>query len=405
VDTNEAIKAIEAKFQEKLESLNLVDRDEVNAIKSELDAVKNNENVELKESLAKLEEQIEAMKEEAQEVSTMSFSESIMKGLKDNYDNLVALKNKDRNATFTFKAAGDMTNGGNISGGNVPVEDRLSGLNRIPSRRIRLMDLMSQGSTSSRVVSWVYQANQDGQAGFTAEGDTKNQIDFDLVVANETVKKYTAFIKVSDEMLTDIDFIESQIRIELSQELLKSIEDAAYDGDGSATALNGVYTVATPFAAGSFATGQPNEVDNPNSVDVLGVAMNQIMIAEQDTPNAILMHPSDVTALKMQKVSSTDKRYVERLAMVAGELSLDGVRIIPTTLVDEGDYLIGDFTKAQFLTRDAMSVEVGYDGNDFTKNMRTIRAEWRGVVLVKNNDRSAFVKGDFATDIAAITKA
>ena len=41
----------------------------------------------------------------------------------------------------------------------------------------------------------------------------------------------------------------------------------------------------------------------------------------------------------------------------------------------------------------------------FTKNLRTILAEWRGLSLVKNNDRTAFVKGTFATDIAAITKA
>ena len=305
METQEVIKEIESKFQEKLEGLNLVNREEVNAIKEQLEEVKGIEkydDTELKAAFSKLEESINALTEQAGDVSKMSFTESIRKGLKDNVEKLKALQNKDRNAVFAFKVAGDMTSGGNVSGGNVPVEDRLSGFNRIPSRRIRLMDLMSQGTTSSTVVSWVYQANQDGSAGFTAEGAAKNQIDFDLVVANETVKKYTAYIKVSDEMLTDIDFIESQIRIELSQELLKSIEDAAYDGDGTATALNGVYTVATAFTPGSFATGQPNAVDNPNSVDVLGVAMNQIMIAEQDTPNAILMHPSDVTALKMQKV-------------------------------------------------------------------------------------------------------
>jgi hypothetical protein len=47
-------------------------------------------------------------------------------------------------------------------------------------------------------------------------------------------------------------------------------------------------------------------------------------------------------------------------------------------------------------------IQVGMDGNDFTMNMRTVRAEWRGLCIVKNNDRSAFVKGVIATDAAAL---
>jgi len=119
-------------------------------------------------------------------------------------------------------------------------------------------------------------------------------------------------------------------------------------------------------------------------------------------PNYIFMNPSDVTTLKMVKVSSTDKRYVERLAMVAGSLSLDGVPIVETTLVEAGQYLIGDFTKAHIRTKSGVSIDVGYTGDNFIKNFKTIRAEWRGVVYVKNNDRTAFVKGSFAADKAAL---
>jgi hypothetical protein len=48
---------------------------------------------------------------------------------------------------------------------------------------------------------------------------------------------------------------------------------------------------------------------------------------------------------------------------------------------------------------------VGLDGNDFTKNMITTLAEWRGAVVVKNNDRTAFVKGDFSDDKLALETA
>jgi len=260
----------------------------------------------------------------------------------------------------------------------------LEGFNTIPSRDVRFLDVLSKRTTSSNVVSWVYQANKDGAAGQTAEGSQKNQIDFDIVVNNESIKKTTAFIKVSTEMLDDIVWIQSEIEAELMRELLKAVEAQAYEGDGTGNNLNGVRTVASAFAAGSFA----GTIDNANEVDVLTVAMNQIVIAEHDSANYIFMHPSDVTALKMVKVSATDKRYVDRLAIVGSTLLLDGTPIIPTTLVTQGEYLVGNFDLAVLVTRTDIAINIGLSGTDFTDNLRTILAEWRGLSLVKNNARS-----------------
>lgn len=330
----------------------------------------------------------------------------IKNGLALNLEKLKTMKNGSasdaRSAGFDFevKAPATMTFG-NVSGGNIPVEDRLEGFNTIPSRNIRLLDIMSKRGTTSNVVSWVYQANKDGAAGQTGEGLAKNQIDFDLVVASESVKKTTAFIKVSTEMLDDIDWIRSEIQTELFKELLKAVEAGAYEGNGTGNNLNGVLTTATAFAAGTFAA----TIDNANIVDVLTVAVNQIKIAEHDAPNYILMHPSDVTGLKMVKVSSTDKRYVERLANVGGNMSLDGIPIIETTLVTVDKYLVGNFDLSLLVTKQGIRIDIGLDSDDFSKNLRTILAEWRGLVIVKNNNRTAFVTGDFSTDAAALETA
>jgi len=328
-------------------------------------------------------------------------TESLKGSLLANIDKIKGLKSGKEGFDMTVKAVDTMLESTNVSGGNVPVEQRIAGLNTIPSRRVRFLDALSRRPANSNLISWVYQSGKEGAAGGTAEGATKNQIDFDLVVASQAVVKRTAFIKVSTEMLDDIDFIESEIRAELMRELLKDVESSAFSGNGTAPNLNGVYTVATAFAAGSFAAA----VDNANEVDVLVVAKNQIAIAEQDAPNLIFMHPTDVTKLKLVKVSSTDKRYVERLAMIGGNLSLDGIPIVETTLVTVGEYLMGDFNKALLYELGSLRIEMGLDGNDYTKNLRTILAEWRGAVVVRNNDRTAFVKGVFSTDKAALETA
>lgn len=341
-------------------------------------------------------------KEKEQVSSNSSMFDQIKKNLTENVEKLKKLKEGSMNeanaASVNFKAAGTMTLAGNVSGGNLPVEQRLAGLDVIATRKPRLFDIIMRGRAQSNVISWVSQANRDGAAGGTTEGSTKNQIDFDLVVDQESVKKRTAFIKVSTEMIDDVDFIASEIRNELMRLLVKDVESQVYSGDGTGSNLNGIRTLASAFAAGSFA----GTVDNANLVDVLRVAMNQIEVADHDAPTYILLNPTDVTRLLLIKTTSTDKRYIDALQLVAGQLSLDGVPIIKTTLVTAGEYLVGNFDLATMYDKGDVMIDIGLDGNDFTKNLRTIIAEWRGALVIKTNQRSAFVKGVIATDAAAL---
>jgi|LakMenEpi09Nov12_1017454.scaffolds.fasta_scaffold00144_4 HK97 family phage major capsid protein len=380
-------------------------KEDIESLKSELATAQKEQMVQLNKTLKEYGLAIEKLNKDNQANSLTAQASDIRKALEENKANLTKLKDLDKSAAhgagFSFKAVGDMLESTNISGGNVPVEQRIAGLNLIATRRPRLIDLFAKGQAASNIISWVYQANRDGAAGGTAEGATKNQIDFDLVVASQAVVKRTAFIKVSTEMLDDIDFIESEIRNELMRLLMLDVENTSYSGNGTAPNLNGIRTVATAFAAGTFA----GTVDNANSADVLVVAMNQIAIANQEAPNAILMHPSDIAALKLMKVSATDKRYVDRLLYVGMELTLDGVPMIGSTLVTAGTYLVGNFNLSVLYQKQGVMINIGLDGNDWTKNMRTIIAEWRGALVTKNNDRTAFVKGTFATDIAALETA
>jgi hypothetical protein len=384
-------------------------KEDIESLKSELADAQKEQMISLNKTLKEYGLAIEKLNKNNSERSLISNATSVKESLStdENKAKLSALKGLNKASaeqngiTFEIKAAGTMLESTNISGGNVPVEQRIPGLNLIATRQLRLMDLFAKGAASSNIISWVYQANRDGAAGGTAEGDTKNQIDFDLVVASQAVVKRTAYIKVSTEMLDDIDFIQSEINNELMRLLMLDIELTAYSGNGTAPNLNGIRTVATAFAAGTFAA----TVDNANEADVLTVAINQIALANQEAPNAIMMNPSDITKLKLYKVSATDRRYIDRLIFIGNTLTLDGVPMIGTTLVTAGTYLVGNFNMSTMYQKDAVTINMGLDGNDWTKNLRTIIAEWRGALVTKNNSRTAFVKGTFSTDIAALETA
>lgn len=375
------------------------------ATKDEIKSIQEEQTKAMADRSAKMDkvvmEQGKAIKSLMEKMNTpeATMEKSVLDHLKENSSKIEALKNGEKvNVRFTTKA--NMSLSANVTG-QVPQAFRVDGVNNITTRAPRLLDIVSTGTIDSNLVEWVYQSNKTGTAGVTAEGAPKNQIAFDLIVASQRVEKVTAFIKVTDEMLSDASYMASEINNELTREVVKAAESQVYSGTGANNQLSGIKTTATAFAAGAFALA----VDSANEVDVLVVAMNQILLAEHDPANYILMNPSDVTKLKMIKVSTSDKRYVERLAIVAGELSLDGTPIIATTLVPVGEYLVGNFALANVLVKDGLQIEIGLDADDFTKNLKTIRAEWRAVAFVKNNSRTAFVTGVFATDKAALETA
>ena len=382
-----------AMYQDELAKLASMLEEENKGLKSEIKVVKNQMEVGFKEISTKL--------EKMKSVSSVakSFSQQLRESLEANKEALKSLKEKGE-GRVSFKAVGNMTFA-NVSGGNVPVEDRMEGLNTIASRDTKFLNVLQTRSTSSNVISWVAQANQDGTAGQTAEGALKNKIDFDLVVSSENVKKTTAFIKVSNEMLDDIDWMQSEIEAELMRELYKAIENGAFSGAGTGATLKGVNTVATAFAITGADFNEP--ITNANEVDVLVAGNLQIELAEQGSANYAFLNPRDVASLKVAKVSGTDKRYIDRLQAIGSSLLLDGVtKIVPTTLVPAGTFLMGNFDKAFLVEKDGVKYDLGYENDDFTKNFVTLRAEWRGAVVVKTNDRTAFVKGTFSTAIASL---
>lgn len=323
---------------------------------------------------------------------------SIEKALKANADNFAQSKSGRHAFKFDIKAVGDMTFTNNVTG-TMPQAQRLEGVNDIAERVAVVYNMTPKLTTSGNTIEWVFESNQEGSAGGTAEAASKNQVDNNFTVTSISLNKRTAYFKLSSEMLDDISFLSSWIRNKLIVRLFLDIDQQVLDGDGAGANLNGIITQATAFAAGTFA----NTVDNANDVDSLVVGINQIKIANQGISSlTIFMHPSDVTGLKLTKLTTTDKRYLARLMEVASSMSLDGTRIVETTAVTVGDFLIADMSKAMVVEKGGITVDVGLDGNDFTKNMRTILAEWRGEVLIQTNETTSFVTGTFATTNAAL---
>jgi HK97 family phage major capsid protein len=181
------------------------------------------------------------------------------------------------------------------------------------------------------------------------------------------------------------------------------IEQALLTGTGAGNQIKGLIdaSMGLPGYNGNF----DDEVQDANISDLLRVAKAQIE-ASNFTPTHVVLNPEDIAKLQLTKASDGAYTYPMFLPVQSGdgEMIIAGMRVISSTFMPVGDYLVGDMSRVNVRFRNNIAMSVGLDQDDFTKNMVTILAEARLVSYVKNNQKPAFVFGDIATDLALILK-
>lgn len=354
------------------------------------------------EEVAKLKTNVEELALQVLELETKGVPsntpENIGTLLKEKSEELKAMKEKSgASVQITLKAAGTMALSTNTTG-QIPQAEREQGITRIVRRNPFILELVNVGTIMSNVWEWVEQKNADGGAAMTAEGAAKSQADFDLVVASANVKKVTAYIKVTKEMLDDVELMRSEIDQELTELINLKIDDQLLNGTGLTVNLTGITTNATAWSAGAFALSIPT----PNKWDVLRTAINQVRVNLFE-PTYIVMHPTDVTSMELSK--GTDGHYILPPFASQDGTNVAGIRVVANTGVTIDKFLVGDFSKSGVRFKEGLTINVGYENDDFTKNLVTILAEARLVQRVKSNHYGAFVYGDFSDAITALTQA
>lgn len=298
------------------------------------------------------------------------------------------------------KLAGTMTTANVTAVGTnaIPfsLSDAEAGLTRIVRRQPWILEIANVSSTNKMYVQWAEQANADGAADETAEGNDKNQIDFDWVEKSKKVEKITAFIKVSKEALDDLDGLANEINTELRETILLQTDADLLSGDGITPTIAGLLTMDTAYDAGAFA----GTIVDPNFADVLRTAIAQV-VANQFRPNYILLHPTDVAKMDLEK-SEADGHYTLPPFKSADGMVVSGVRVLENTGQTVDKFTVGDFTKFNVKLREGLTIDMGLDGSDFTKNLVTILGEIRLASYIKTNHAGAFVSGDFSDAIAAL---
>lgn len=360
---------------------------------------------EVKDSLEKMQDHLDKLDIKLQKSgSRSSVFKTIDDEVKDAFakqdisEGIEVMKTKSMaSVNFEIKAPTTMVLGSYAGNALTTEIDRV--ISAAPNRMPLFRNIINVSTIRGNKVTWVNKEAKEGGAAMTAEGALKSQMSWTYTEESADVKKITAYVKVSKEALDDLDFLRSEINTDLREEIELTLDNQIAKGTGVGLNLKGILTYAPTFdvTGTSFALA----VSNANRLDVLRTAV-ALVKKERFNPNYIVISPMDAALMDLEK--GTDGHYILPPFVTADGQRIAGILVIENEAIDEGKFLVGDFTKSNLRIREEININIGYSDDDFVKNLVTILAEMRAAHYIKKHHVPAFLQGTFTDAIADILK-
>lgn len=264
----------------------------------------------------------------------------------------------------------------------VVVVDTQPGIVQLPYWQLRVADLFAQGTTTSNLVRYIRELAETNAAAGVAEGASKPESSITFQNVDATVGKIATFLPVSDEMLEDVDQMQTFLDNRLALFVRRGEDSELLNGSG-APSITGILNAG-------IQTGSALSLDVDSVIDAIFQAMTAVRVTGLYEPDGIVVNPTDWANIRLMK--DTAKQYYGGgpftgayggAGGIAGD-NLWGLPVVVTTAIATGTVLVGAFkTAAQIFRRRGLTVEMSNShGTFFKENMTAIRAETREALAV-----------------------
>jgi HK97 family phage major capsid protein len=255
--------------------------------------------------------------------------------------------------------------------GFAPANPRTNVITPAAQRQPRVADIIPTSSTQN--TSIFYMRETTALAGTNAQvGTAENAAKFENALAFTQVEAKVGLIAtwlpVTLQQLDDVPGMQEIINNRMTTFLRLKEEDMLMTGTG----------VDPIFIAGFLPqVTQTQALGADTNIDAVFRGIQKVRTVGFAEPDAIIMHPDNFTPIALYK-SSTGEFGFNVTVDNAGVVRLFGKILVLTPAITSGTALVGDFgTYSHISRRQGLTITVGLNSDDFTKNKRTILAEMR----------------------------
>lgn len=292
---------------------------------------------------------------------------------------------------FTFNLPNFMFQSGmktvmTTAAGYAPANPRTDVLVPFAQRTPRLADLIPVRQTNLRTINYMEEttalAGTNAQVSIT-EGNLKFENAMAFTARSAPVETVGTWLPVTTQQLDDVEGIQGIIENRMNLFLQLKEEDLLLNGTGTTPQLIGFQG-----AAASSVLTQARGTDT--NIDAVFKAIQQIRVTGLAEPDAVVMHPDNFTSIALYKATTGEYGF-DVTVDNAGVVRLWGKTLIQSPVATSGTALVGAFREFSEIWRKmGMTIMVGLNSDDFTKNKRTVLGEFREALTIYR--QTAFCK-------------
>lgn len=228
---------------------------------------------------------------------------------------------------------------------------------------------------------------ETGEIAIVAENGLKPQVNLKLVRNQVDAKKAAGYIVVTEELMKWRQRVWANIQRLFSDKVWRDYEKLLTES----LIANATGYVSTPL---------DDTVENPTDIDAVIAAVLQLESLNY-SPDVIVVNPADKWKLAMTQANNGT--FILPYIQNGGQFALLGLKVITTTRVDAGSFIIGE-SSTWFVEEEAPRLRTGLVNDDFIHNRMTIIGEIFFLSYIPSNNAGSFVKAEFSAVKEALAK-
>jgi HK97 family phage major capsid protein len=247
---------------------------------------------------------------------------------------------------------------------------------------LTLRDVLTVSPTSSNLIQYVAEVAFDNDADIQSEGTTaattgaKPESDVEYELREASVKTIAHTLPVSEQQLADAPSLINRINTRLLHGVKQKEEQLMGYGTGSGLEFAGFFDTDSDVAAVTTSAD--------TLIDKIREGVTEIMVSGYN-PSFVWVNPTDWETIELTKGS--DGHYIWAIIRDVLGPRIWSMRVVQGTGTKKAgatttNLLIGDAMGAVIYDRQQANIAIGWVDDQFTKNLRTIRAEERMTLVI-----------------------
>jgi len=362
-----------------------VSKAEYETLKGELEALKAVESVD-KSTVDALTAKLDELALEVKDLETkgtQSKGNELAEELKSNKDAIKSIANGDKNKEVVIKA---LSNRASIADNTEAI--RLTSIGQLGVKRRSLYDFfpkvqVGDGNHNGTIayIDWD-ESTTVRAAAIVAEGDTFPESTAKFAEYTMKLQKIGDTLPVTEEFMQDEVLASSELTKFVGINVNTVVDTKIAVGAGGANDIEGLYTASptyTPVASG---------ITDANIKDLVRKMRTAIVKTRGSkyAPNFVACNSDTIDRYFLKKDLNNNYMFDSETGTIAGLAIVEDNNLADNTLV------VGDGRYGTIYEKGGVVLSEGYSGTQFVEDIKTIKARVRLLFLIRNVDKTGFLK-------------